>query len=144
MREVVTTMEIRADIHAVWAVLSDFRAYPEWNPFIKQIHGLMEAGNRLQVHMTLDHKEIHVFRPVITRVEPLSELSWMGHLWIPGLFNGEHSFVLKPCGEGATRFIQRERFSGLLAVLLGWTLKRKVRASFDGMNEALRDRVEGR
>ncbi|MHB8254809.1 MAG: SRPBCC family protein [Acidiferrobacter sp.] len=138
----MTTIDIRADIHAVWAVLTDFHAYPEWNPFIKQIHGYAEVGKRLQVHMTLDHKN-YVFRPVVRRVAFSSELSWIGHLWMPGLFDGEHIFVLEPGGEGITRFIQKERFTGLLAVFLGWTLTRKARVGFESMNQALRDRAEG-
>ncbi len=142
MREVVTTIEIRADRDVVWAVLTDFRAYPEWNPFITQISGRAETGSHLQVHMTLDNKNTLVFRPVIRRVTRFSELLWKGHLWVPGLFDGEHRFSLEPCGEGVTRFVQSERFSGLLATLWGWTFRAKIQASFDRMNQALRDHVE--
>lgn len=144
MREVITSIEIRAKKEAVWSTLMDFPAYPEWNPFIKQIAGRVAVGHRLQVHMTLHKGHVSVFSPIIDLVVPFGELSWSGHLWVPGLFDGEHRFVLESAGDGVTRFVQSERFSGLLAALWGWTLRSQVCAGFESMNQALRERVEGR
>lgn len=142
MREVITSIEIKADRDTVWAALTDFHAYPEWNPFITRISGPVQVGRNLQVHMAFDNTKGFMFRPVVRRVTPLSELVWMGHLWLPGLFDGEHHFRLEPCGEGVTRFVQSERFSGLLATLWGWTFRAKVEANFNRMNQALRTRVQ--
>ena len=36
---VTTTIDIDAGPHAVWDVLTDFPAYPEWNPFMASIDG---------------------------------------------------------------------------------------------------------
>lgn len=144
MREIITSIDIRAEKDAVWATLTDFPAYPEWNPFIKQIAGRVAAGSRLHVHMTLNNRQLSVFFPTIRHVAPFAELSWSGHLWVPGIFDGEHRFVLESAGDGVTRFVQSERFSGLLAALWGWTLRSQVCAGFESMNQALRERVEGR
>ena len=43
MRVISTEIEISASDEEVWQVLSDFDAYPEWNPFIKTIEGKLEA-----------------------------------------------------------------------------------------------------
>lgn len=142
MRTIVTSIDIRADREVVWAVLTNFCAYPEWNPFMRQISGRAEPGGRLQVHMSLGHKNGFVFRPVIRRITPLSELSWLGHMGVPGVFDGEHDFKVEACGAGVTRFVQSERFSGLLATLWGWTFRARVVAAFERMNHALRDRAE--
>ena len=37
--ELRAEIEIDADPDSVWAVLMDFEAYPEWNPFIQPIEG---------------------------------------------------------------------------------------------------------
>ncbi len=34
MKVIHTEIEINAPAEAVWRVLTDFAAYPEWNPFV--------------------------------------------------------------------------------------------------------------
>ena len=52
------------------------------------------------------------FRPTVLKVEPNREFRWLGHLLVPGLFDGEHSFTIEPLGESRVRFTQREIFTG--------------------------------
>ena len=35
MREERTKIEINGSAQTVWGILTDFDAYPDWNPFIK-------------------------------------------------------------------------------------------------------------
>lgn len=81
--------------------------------------------------------------PTILRADPGRELRWRGSLPIPGLFQGEHVFELQPLGEDRTRFVHRERFSGLLVPLL-WKklLNVDTRAGFEAMNRALKQEAE--
>jgi uncharacterized protein YndB with AHSA1/START domain len=39
MRELRREVELDASPERVWAVVTDFAAYPEWNPFIRLISG---------------------------------------------------------------------------------------------------------
>ena len=82
------------------------------------------------------------FKPVVLKSEKALEFRWLGSLFVRGLFDGEHYFILKPLDKNRTQFIQGEKFSGVLVGLLGKTLK-QVPASFANMNEALKRRVEG-
>lgn len=141
MRSIETTIDIDASPAAVWAVLTDFAAYPEWNPFVQRIDGLPTDGKRLSVRIQPPEGRGMTFKPRITAFEPEHRLEWLGRLFVRGLFDGRHTFELSPLPSGGTRFTQRETFSGLL---VGTLLdEADIREGFDVMNVALKDRIEG-
>jgi hypothetical protein len=82
------------------------------------------------------------FNPTVLKAEPNRELRWLGHLLIPGVFDGEHIFSIEPITENKVRFIQREKFSGLLAPLFWSRLDRDTRRGFNEMNAALKKLAE--
>jgi hypothetical protein len=75
------------------------------------------------------------------RRPPERELRWLGHFVIPGLVDGEHSRRIESLAEGRSRFIQTERFTGLLVRPLKGTLG-KIELGFEQMNASLKARVE--
>lgn len=141
MRELHTEIDIAAPPERVWDVLTDFGAYPEWNPFIRSIDGEPRVGSRLKLRIQPPGARAMTFRPTVRAAEPARELRWLGRLVLPRLVDGEHRLALEPLEGGRTRFIQSERFSGLLVVLLTKTLTATERG-FEQMNEALKRRVE--
>lgn len=82
------------------------------------------------------------FQPAVLKAEPNRELCSLGRVWLPGLFDGEHSFTIEPLGPTRVRFVQREIFTGLLVPLLARSLDRDTRRGFDEMNRALTARAE--
>ena len=142
MREIQTEIHIDDSPGEVWRVLTDFGAYPEWNPVVKSVRGEPRVGARLEIFVQVPGGRGMKFKPEVLRVETARELRWIGSLPVPGLFNGEHIFILEPAGEGRTRFLHGERFTGLLIPLMGGTLV-KVERGYKLMNEALKARVEG-
>jgi len=81
-------------------------------------------------------------RPTVLAAAPSQELRWLGHLGVPGLFDGEHRFRIEPLGTDRVRFIQDEHFSGLLAPLVMRFIERDTRQGFETMNQALKARAE--
>jgi hypothetical protein len=142
MKEIHTEIEIHAPAERVWRVLTDFAAYPQWNPFIRRVEGEIKVGARLQVFVQPSGGKGMTFRPTVLTANPNREFRWLGHLWVPGLFDGEHSFTVEPLGDGLVRFIQSERFGGLLLPLLTKMLDRDIRPGFEEMNRALKLRSE--
>lgn len=139
--EIRTETEILAPASAVWSVLLDFERYSEWNPFVVRIAGKPEPGSRLEVTLSMpESAKEHTFRPRVIRCEPERELRWLGHLWMKGLFDGEHFFRLEE-RDGRTRFVHGEDFSGLLVRFALQTVTLATRG-FVYMNEALKQRVE--
>ena len=141
MLEVRIETVIEAPAERVWQILMDFGAYPGWNPFVRRIHGTPEAGSRLDVQLGAPGTRPMRFRPRVMAVVPNREFRWLGHLGIPGLFDGEHIFGLTSLGPRSTRFVQRERFRGIFLPVLARRLEKDVRRGFDEMNRALRDRA---
>ncbi len=141
MLELRTEIEIDAPAERVWAVLTDFERFPDWNPFIRSIRGQALVGSRLDVLLGASGMRPMRFRPTVKAVVPNRELRWLGRLRLPRLFDGEHIFQIEPLGPTRTRFVQRERFRGLFVPLLARSLNRDARRGFEEMTRALRERV---
>jgi hypothetical protein len=142
MKELHSEIEIQAAAERVWQILTDFPSFPQWNPFIRRASGAIVVGGRLEVTMQPSGARGMVFRPTVLRAEPNRELRWLGHLLIPGLFDGEHVFTIEPLAENRVRFTQREAFTGLLVALLARMLDTDTRRGFVEMNQALKARAE--
>jgi hypothetical protein len=142
MKELRTEIEIAASPEAVWSILTDFAAFPEWNPFIREASGEQKVGGKLRIRVVPSGGNGMVFKPTVLAHEPNRELRWVGRLPIPGLFEGEHGFILEPIGNGRTRLTQREVFTGLLVPLLTRSLDGGTKKGFEAMNLALKERAE--
>ena len=140
-RHIETHIEIEAPPARVWAVLTDFARMPAWNPFITSISGDLAEGARLSVRIVPPGKAGMRFKPAVLAVRPEREFRWRGRLLVPGLFDGEHYFLLEPIGEKRTRLTQGEKFSGLLVGVLAGALN-ATEAGFRAMNAALKAQAE--
>ncbi len=139
-----TTIDIAGSPEMVWRVLTDFAAYPKWNPFIRGVHGEATQGQTLNVRIRLPQGRVYVFSPRVIKAIPASELCWQGKFFVKGLFDAEHSFIIVPNGISGVRFIQREHFSGLLVPLMLPMIAEKTEKGFDLMNRALKKLVEAK
>jgi hypothetical protein len=139
-----TEILIAAPAARVWEVLTDFEAFPAWNPFIRRIDGIPVPRTRLRVSIRPPGGRAMTFRPTVLRVEPERHLSWRGRTLVPGLFDGEHVFELEAAGADQVRFLHAEHFRGVLVPLLARTLTTTTRNGFEQMNAALKRRAEQR
>ena len=142
MNTLRTEIYVDAPPESVWPILTDLDQYPNWNPLIPQAEGDIREGARLTVRIETPGGPAMTVRPTLTRVDPQRELRWLGQLFVPKLFDGEHIFELHP-ENGGTRFVQRENFSGLLVPFLWGSMEAATRRGFEAMNEALKQRAEG-
>ena len=99
MKQLHTQIEIDAPAKRVWELLTDFASYPQWNPFIRHISGRLAPGERLQARLEPPGGRAMTFKPKVLAAEPNRELRWLGHLLVPGVFDGEHSFTIEPLQE---------------------------------------------
>lgn len=141
MQHIETEILINAKPEKVWTVLTDFEKHPTWNPFIKSIEGEKSVGKQLKVSIQSPNGGGMTFKPVVLTYDVNKEFRWKGKLVISGIFDGEHYFRLIDMGEGTTKFVHGEKFSGILVPLMGGALN-KTKAGFQLMNEALKRECE--
>ncbi len=136
--DILTTIEIDAPPDAVWTVLADPDDYPAWNPMIAGLKGTLVKGSVIE-NIEGYGDDRRIFWPRILVADRDRELCWRGRLWgAPGLFVGEHDFLLRATPHG-TLFTQSEHFTGVLLWLFD---PRVLVPAFDAMNVALAARAE--
>ncbi len=126
----------------VWQVLTATAEYPAWNPMIARLTGELREGNVIAFTAGAGSDSM-TFHPRILRVRTAQELRWKGSVLIPGLFDGEHRFLLDKQGS-QTRLMQSEQFSGLLVGRLTRGILRQTADQMTAMNKALKQRCEQR
>jgi hypothetical protein len=70
MKELFTTVAIRARPEAVWATLIDGPGYARWNPEINRVDGRFSLGEKIKAYVVLHGG---VVRQVSVRVTDLTE-----------------------------------------------------------------------
>jgi hypothetical protein len=143
LAELFTMTEIDAPAERVWHILTDFGRYPDWNPFIRRVQGAPERRAELDVLIQPDGGRPMRFRPRIVTFRPPKELRWRGRLPFPGLFAGEHRFVVEHLGKTRSRLIHEDRFRGLLVPFLYRRIRGPVRGGSEAMDLALKRLAEG-
>lgn len=136
-----TEVEILAPPSRVWEVLTDTAAYPAWNPVIVRLEGQLAPGQMVTFENRSGGRSM-VFQPTVLEATPDRTLRWLGRLWLPGLFDGEHFFELTETAPGVTHLRHGEQFRGLLVPLVRGWLDGSVRDGFVQINVALKLRAQ--
>ncbi len=153
MPAIETGIDIAAPPWRVWRLLTDFDAYPAWNPFLTRVEGRPEPGARLRVRVEAPgrgRRSALVLTPRVVALEMGRTLRWRGRLLsVPGLLDAEHGFELDwLAGGDATRLRHAARFSGLLAPLVAvGGVPEAARRGSEAMGAALKalaERARGR
>lgn len=142
MKELKTSIEINASPAEIWRVLTDFENYSQWNPFIINIRGNPEPGAKIVAQIHPPGQRAMTVKPILLKVEENKEFRWIGHLMFPGIFDGEHAFIIESAQDSKVIFRHEERFSGILVPVFWKLLYQHTRAGFIEMNQALKKHVE--
>lgn len=138
--EIETSIKISATANKIWQELTNFNEYKNWNPSIIDISGELGKNKTLKIVVKIDEKTM-IFKPTVLECEENKELRWLGKIFLGGIFDGEHYFLIKENSDETCTFIQGEKFSGVLIPFFGKTIS-KTKKGFEAMNEELKKRVE--
>lgn len=140
MRHLRTEIEIEASTAQVWAILTDYARYPEWNPLIRE--ATISKADGLNLFICIEGLAKRRVDVKLLTVAPERELRWLGRFLMPHLLDGDHRFLLTALGPSRVRLEHEERFGGLLVPLVAGRLMTSMKAGFEALNQALKTRAE--
>ena len=141
MKRIRTRRSIPRPPAQVWAVLTGFNAYADWNPLNVWAEGEARPGARVAMRFVDaggGKGKIIAQVVTITCCDPGRRLEWVGR--IPLLFTGRHFFELTE-SNGGTELLHGEDLSGLVPMTFSAARVARQKAAYEAMNEALAARV---
>ena len=139
--KISATIDITARPEPVWAVLADLASYPEWNPVFRKVSGQLIPGRRITITSTQPETgHTMTVKVKVLTAEPPTELRWGSS--VLGIMNSEHSFILSPT-SGGTQLVQIQTYRGWFTRFPPKTIRR-IQASFEAINQAIKQRAEDR
>ncbi len=140
-KTIKTEIVINASKEKVWAVLTDFKQYPTWNPFIVNLSGELAKGSTLATTLQNGDKTFR-FKPKVLSVVPYHYFDWLGSLLVRGIFDGHHYFELEALSPTQVKLTHGEHFSGILSSVILKKVANDTRNNFIRMNAALKQIAE--
>ncbi len=137
MKAFDSTVVIDGGAMAVWDVLVDGSAWPQWDSGVTHVDGTIAPGSTLKV--TVAANPGRAFPVKVTDFRPGEGMTFSGGMPL-GLFRGVRTYRLTPSGSG-TQFRMREEYTGPLSGLIGRSIP-DLQPSFDQFTAGLKARVE--
>jgi len=139
MKQYHTAIVINASAKAVWQELTNFKAYPDWNPIVGKLEGEMKEGSTISTHIV---PLKNTYFPVLTRYDETRELVWKGAQGASFLLAAEHYYRLNELSENQVELQHGEYFTGIISYLLPKNLLANMHAAFEQHNSLLKQRIE--
>ncbi|MCG7844340.1 MAG: SRPBCC domain-containing protein [Methanomassiliicoccales archaeon] len=139
MKEIKGSVMINVPAEKVWATITDFSSYPEWNPFVTRMEGELRLGSAFDVVVTLPERDDIKYRSTLVKMEKDKELQFKGK--IRSLLSEEHSKFIEQIEESKCMFSQSIAFKGFLTLFAGKIIK-DSQVGLNKMNEELKKRCE--
>ncbi len=140
-KKISTEIIIEASQEQVWEVITDNTNWGNWNPFMISSEGKIALGEKLDNTLQMTDKTME-FKPKIIEYTEGVSFTWLGKFIMPGIADGKHSFEIVDLGNGSVKFLQYEKFSGVLSGMLMKKYGAETIENFNKMNRALKDYVE--
>ena len=142
MRTISTSVQIDVPLADAWAFLSNFKRYPEWNPYLRRVCGELRSGATISVDLQPEKGPVRTFQREVMDVVDGSHFSWRSQILSPWVFQGYHTFRVSECGSAATLFENLEEFSGFLVPLMWPFVSQSIQGRFEAMNNEMKRVLE--
>jgi hypothetical protein len=140
-RAVEHRIGVQAPAEIVWEVISDFATWNEWNPVHPRMEGELRIGTPLVVEVVIGDAPPATIQPVVQDWVPYEQLHWRTKR-LRGLVTAIRYIEIDRKGEESAIFSNGELFMGPLVRFVSRDERRRLRAAFTRMGEAVRDRAE--
>lgn len=133
---------VQAPAEIVWEVISDFATWKDWNPVHPRMEGEMRIGTPLTVAVVLNEDgPVTTIQPVVQDWVPYEQLHWRTKR-LNGFVTAIRYLEIENMGPSNSTFSNGELFVGMLVRLISRDERRRLRAAYTRMGEAVRARAE--
>lgn len=123
MLEVVTEAKLAASPTRVWAVLTDFKGYSQWHPWLT-IKGVAAQGASINCSLAILWRErVCTIEAKIEDLHQRELLSWV--FGFRGVFVMEERYSIEPIATGSS-LRHSVKCRGLMTLLLGRGMTKKI------------------
>lgn len=137
-----TTFPVAASPEAVWAVLTDFERYPEWNPSVPSIKGVVAVGSEVALTLAMPGRPSAKVKATLTDLVPGTHLRWHGNVAGDWFFAGTREFRIEPQQDGTSLVTHVEDVSGVFFPVFRVLMGSAIQKHHDGFNTSLTERAE--
>lgn len=137
-----TDFEIDASDQQIWAVLTDFGSYADWNPALPAIAGELREGSVVSLTLGMPGRPSPKVKARLQEVTPNRRLTWHGNAGADWLFAGDREFAIHPISVNKVRFTHVEDVHGLLFPVFRAFMGGAIQRSHDTFNRSLKERAE--
>lgn len=106
---------VEAPREAIWALLTQFDRYDEWNPYITEASGDATEGSSIDLAFATGDGDAEKATAEVLISRPMRKLEWRTRQLVPGLLDREQIFRVIPRGPGRYVVLQDVRLEGVLA-----------------------------
>ncbi len=141
MFEIDHDIEIQAPAEAVWAVITDFDRYPEWNPFVVSARSSLTPGEPIDM-------KVKLLGPVQRQVEIILDVregegfSYCMKPFPLGALSSRRSHRITTINDRCCRYQSHFELRGWMMSLVRGLMRGALQRGFDGMSEGIRERAE--
>lgn len=130
------TRTINASAEAVYAALTNFAAYPQWNPWIVAVQGepVVNATLTATVQEGARQRTVH---HRVTRTAAPTRFAWCDSDWFTIFARGERSRTLTPVGATQCHYRCELQITGPLCSVVDWWFGRGMREGLAAEADAL-------
>lgn len=133
---------VQAPAEILWEVISDFATWGDWNPVHPRIEGALRIGTPLNVEVVLGgDAPAKVVEAVVQDWVPYEQLHWRTKR-LRGFVTAIRYIEIENMGPANATFSNGELFIGPLVRLVSRDERRRLRAAYTRMGEAVRERAE--
>jgi hypothetical protein len=132
---------VQAPAEIVWEVISDFATWKDWNPVHPRMEGEMRIGTPLRFDLVLGEAAATPVEATVQDWVPFEQLHWRTKR-LRGFVTAIRYLEIENMGPQNSTFSNGELFMGPLVRWVSRDERRKLRAAYTRMGEAVRDHAE--
>jgi hypothetical protein len=132
---------VQAPASVVWDIVYDLDRWPEWNPLYTRAAGAIRYGETIKLQLALPGQPERELVATVIDWSPNEAIHWKTSL-LAGLVRTIRYLEIEAMSETGCIFSNGEIFRGLLGPRVAHQLRSSLRAGFEALGEAVRDRAE--